>query len=67
MLAAARLRQQGSVDVPAAAATYLFATLSNLVFKGGTVLLAGGRDLAGKVLPAFLALAAVTALLVALR
>ena len=66
-VAAARLRQQGSVDVSAAAATYLFATLSNLVFKGGTVMLAGGRDLARKVLPAFFALAVVTAVLVALR
>jgi uncharacterized membrane protein (DUF4010 family) len=66
-VAAARLRQQGSVEVSTAAATYIFATLSNLAFKGGTVLLVGGRDLARKVLPAFLVLAAVTGLIVAFR
>jgi len=60
--------QKGHAVVFAGIRTFpLFATLSNLAFKGGTVVLAGGRDLARKVLPAFLAMAAVTAVLVALR
>jgi uncharacterized membrane protein (DUF4010 family) len=66
-VAAASLRQQGAVEVPAAAAAYLLATVSNLLFKGGAVLIAGGRELARQVLPAFLALAALTLVLVALR
>lgn len=66
-VAAAQLRQQGTVEVEAAAATYLFATLSNLLFKGATVALAGGRALARQVLPAFVLLAALTAALVVLR
>jgi len=65
-VAAASLRQQGAIEVPAAAAAYLLATLSNLLFKGGAVLIAGGRELARQVLPAFLALAALTVVLVAL-
>ena len=36
------LRRSGSVDVPTAASTYLFATVSNLLFKSGAVLVAGG-------------------------
>ena len=66
-VAAAQLRQQGAVEVEAAAATYLFATLSNLLFKGATVVLAGGRALARQVLPVFVLLAALTGVLVALR
>ena len=42
-----------------------FATLSNLLFMGGTVLVAGGGPLARRVLPAFVGLALVTVALVA--
>jgi uncharacterized membrane protein (DUF4010 family) len=65
-VASAQLRQSGSAGVSAAASTYLFATLSNLLFKGGTVVIAGGRDLARLVLPCFAVLAVVTLALVAL-
>ncbi len=66
-VAAAQLRQQGAVEVPVAASTYLFATLSNLLFKGATVVFAGGRALARQVLPAFFLLAALTTVLVLVR
>jgi uncharacterized membrane protein (DUF4010 family) len=59
-VAAARVRQQGVVDVSAAAGAYLLATLSNLIFKGGVSLVAGGRPLARQVWPAFAVLAALT-------
>jgi uncharacterized membrane protein (DUF4010 family) len=59
-VAAARVRQQGVVDVPAAAGAYLLATLSNLFFKGGVSLVAGGRPLARQVWPAFAVLAVLT-------
>jgi uncharacterized membrane protein (DUF4010 family) len=61
-VAAARMRQQG-VSVEAASGAYILATLANLAFKAGAVILAGGRELARRVLPAFAALAAATALL----
>jgi uncharacterized membrane protein (DUF4010 family) len=54
------------VEVGPAAGAYLLATLSNLVFKAGAVLVAGGRELARPVLPVFLGLAIATVLLVAL-
>ena len=66
-VAAAQLRQQGSVDVSTASATYLLATLSNLLFKGATVVFVAGKGLARQVLPAFVVLAAITAALVFLR
>jgi uncharacterized membrane protein (DUF4010 family) len=66
-VASASLRRQGAVDVSAAASTYLLATLSNLAFKAGAVVIAGGRSLARLVLPGFLALAAATLVIVALR
>jgi uncharacterized membrane protein (DUF4010 family) len=59
-VAAARLRQQDVVGVPAAAGAFLLATVSNLVFKGGVTVLAGGGPLAREVLPAFGALALLT-------
>ena len=59
-VAAARVRQQGVVEVPAAAGAYLLATLSNLIFKGGVSLVAGGRPLARQVWPAFAVLAVLT-------
>lgn len=59
-VAAARLRQQDVVGVPVAAGAYLLATVSNLVFKGGLTLLAGGAPLARQVLPAFGVLAVLT-------
>ena len=60
-VASARLRQQGVVEVPAAAGAYLLATVSNLVFKSGVTVVAGGAPLARQVLPAFGILAALTA------
>jgi uncharacterized membrane protein (DUF4010 family) len=66
-VASAQLRRQGSVEVTAAASTYLLATVSNLIFKGATVAFAGGKPLARQVLPSFVALAAITAVFVYLR
>ena len=65
-VAAARLRHQNVVEVPVAAGTYLLATVSNLIFKSGVTILAGGAPLARQVLPAFgvLALLSVAALFV---
>ena len=60
-VAAARLRQQGVVEVPVAAGAYLLATVSNLLFKGGVTVVAGGAALARQVLPAFGVLAVLTA------
>jgi uncharacterized membrane protein (DUF4010 family) len=60
-VAAARLRQQEVVGIPVAAGAYLLATVSNLVFKGGVTVLAGGAPLARQVLPAFGVLALLTA------
>jgi len=59
-VAAARVRQLGVVEVPAAAGAYLLATLSNLIFKGGVSLVAGGWPLARQVWPAFAVLAVLT-------
>jgi uncharacterized membrane protein (DUF4010 family) len=59
-VASARLRQQEVVGVPVAAGAYLLATVSNLVFKGGVTVLAGGARLARQVLPAFGVLALLT-------
>ncbi len=64
-VAAARLRQQGLADLGSASGAFLLATLSNLVFKGGAVLVVGGPKLAGTVLPAFGAIALATALALA--
>ena len=60
-VAAARLRQQDVVEVPVAAGAYLLATVSNLLFKGGVTVVAGGAPLARQVLPAFGVLAVLTA------
>ena len=60
-VASARLRQQGLVDLSAAGGAFLLATVSNLVFKGGVVLVAGGTALARQVLPTFALLALLTA------
>lgn len=62
-VAAARMRQQGVAPLEAASGAYLLATLSNLAFKSGAVMLAGGRELARRVMPAFAALAVSTGLL----
>jgi len=48
------------VEVPVAAGTYLLATVSNLIFKSGVTILAGGAPLARQVLPAFGMLAVLT-------
>lgn len=64
-VAAARMRQQG-VAPAAASGAFLLATLSNLLFKTGAVLLAGGRELTRRVVPAFAALAVATVLLLVL-
>jgi uncharacterized membrane protein (DUF4010 family) len=60
-VAAARLREQGLVELPVSAGAYLLATLSNLLFKGGVATVAGGGPLARLVLPAFGILAVLTA------
>jgi uncharacterized membrane protein (DUF4010 family) len=59
-VAAARLRAQDVVEVPVAAGAYLLATVSNLIFKSGVTILAGGAALARQVLPAFGVLAVLT-------
>jgi uncharacterized membrane protein (DUF4010 family) len=65
-LASADLRTKGVVTTRVAAGGYLLGTLANLVVKGTMVATAGGRPLAVRVLPAFLALGALTVLLLAL-
>jgi uncharacterized membrane protein (DUF4010 family) len=65
-VAAARMREQGLASVEASSGAYLLATLSNLVFKAGAVILAGGRELARRVIPAFGALGVATLLLILL-
>jgi uncharacterized membrane protein (DUF4010 family) len=65
-VAAARVRQDASAAIEAAGGAYLLATVSNLFFKGGVVVVAGGADLARRVIPAFATLALATgAMLVA--
>lgn len=64
-LANARLRQQGLASIEAAGGSYLLATFTNLVVKGSIVVTAGGPALARRVLRAFFALAAATALALA--
>jgi uncharacterized membrane protein (DUF4010 family) len=59
-VAAARVRQDASAAMEAAGGAYLLATVSNLVFKGGVVVVTGGAELARRVLPAFAALAVAT-------
>lgn len=59
-VAAARLRQDAGTGLDAAAGAYLLATLSNLIFKGGVVLVTAGGEMARRVLPAFAALAVAT-------
>lgn len=64
-VAAARLHQQGLADLGAASGAFLLATLSNLVFKAGAVLVVGGPKLARIVLPGFGIIALATALALA--
>jgi len=59
-VAAARVRQDAQAAVEAAAGAYLLATASNLVFKGGAVVVSGGAEMARRVLPAFAALLVAT-------
>jgi len=59
-IAAARLRQQGIATAADAGGSYLLATLSNLLVKGGIAMLIGGRGLGRRILPAFAVLAAAT-------
>lgn len=61
-VAAARLHQQGLADLGSASGAFLLATLSNLLFKGGAVLVVGGPRLARIVLPAFGVIAVATGL-----
>jgi len=65
-LANARLRQQGFASLDAAGGSFLLATLTNLAVKGGIVAVVGGGALARRVLPGFVAIAAVTILLLLL-
>lgn len=64
-VAAARLSRQGVAAVTTASGAYLLATLSNLVLKGAAVVIVGGGALARRVLPAFAAMAAATAAVLA--
>ncbi len=65
-VAAAGLRKQGLASPEAAGGSFLLATLTNLLVKSGIVWVVGGRDLAGRVLPGFGALVAVTGVLLVL-
>jgi uncharacterized membrane protein (DUF4010 family) len=65
VVAVARVRQQGLVDVNAAGGAFLLATLTNLMFKAGVVLFVGGRELSRRVLPIFAALALATGAIIA--
>lgn len=60
-LANARLHQQNLAGTGEAGGAFLLATLANLVVKSSIVVTAGGKALARRVLPGFLALAAATA------
>jgi uncharacterized membrane protein (DUF4010 family) len=57
------LHRQDLVTAEAAGAGFLFATVANLLAKGGIVVVTGGTALARRVLPAFLAMAVVTGLI----
>jgi uncharacterized membrane protein (DUF4010 family) len=64
-VAAAGVRQDASAAIEAAAGAYLLATVTNLVFKGGAVIVTGGAELSRRVLPAFAALAVATGVILA--
>jgi uncharacterized membrane protein (DUF4010 family) len=64
-VAAARVRKDAEVAVGAAAGAYLLATGSNLVFKGVTVVVTAGGEMARRVIPAFAALALATGAILA--
>jgi uncharacterized membrane protein (DUF4010 family) len=59
-LAAARIHKDGRASLEVASGAYLLATVSNLAFKTGAVLIAGGGEMARRVLPAFATLAVLT-------
>lgn len=59
-VAAARVRQDAEAPLAAAAGAYLLATVSNLIFKGGAVVVTGGAEMARRVIPAFAALIVAT-------
>lgn len=61
-LANARLHHEGLASAEQAGGALLLATLTNLALKGTVVVTTGGKELARRVLPAFVALAAATAL-----
>ena len=65
-LAVTRLKQQGIASREAVAQTFILATLSNLAFKGAVTAVVGGRPLAARVLPAFAAIAVLTAVVAVL-
>jgi uncharacterized membrane protein (DUF4010 family) len=52
-VAAARVHEDASAALAAAGGAYLLATATNLLFKGGAVVLTGGAELARRVIPAF--------------
>jgi uncharacterized membrane protein (DUF4010 family) len=64
--ASADLHRKGVISTEIAAGGYLLGTLANLVVKGIMVVVAGGGRLWRHVLPGFLAMGAVTMLLLAL-
>jgi uncharacterized membrane protein (DUF4010 family) len=57
------LHEQQLVTPKTVAAGYLLATVANLAAKGAIVVVTGGKALARRVLPGFLAMALTTALL----
>jgi uncharacterized membrane protein (DUF4010 family) len=65
-IAVAGMRRGGLVSLGVGSGAVLLATLANLVLKGGVVIVAGGRDLARRVAPAFGALSGVTLLILGL-
>jgi uncharacterized membrane protein (DUF4010 family) len=64
-VAAAGVRKDAAAAIEAAGGAYLLATATNLVFKGGVVIVTGGAELSRRVLPAFAALAVATGVILA--
>jgi uncharacterized membrane protein (DUF4010 family) len=59
-VASSRVRQDASAALGAAGGAYLLATVTNLAFKSGAVVLTGGAALGRRVLPAFAVLGVAT-------
>jgi uncharacterized membrane protein (DUF4010 family) len=59
-LAAGRIHRDAHTTLEVAGGAYLLATVSNLAFKAGAVVIGAGRGMAGRILPAFATLAVLT-------